>query len=697
MELKDSVTSAAQFFEYQKVDPKKLVQRLYFTKEECDAFDILWRTNPDWVMMKRESLDRWFCKHHDIKTWWKFKDVVLENLHKGVNYKIITKKDPTWSKHSTPKTLLTNNSVMRKFYVFTSDCFLKICTACNVQLIDMYNKVERFREWKAQYDEACDAYTPPQIVGSEAKMDAPIPPAVEDEIKEHEYTVVPNQETNKLVEIIRDKMTNTPVSWSLDQLNRNLNMLVSSLLLDHQKEQFCVNLENIAHIMNARKDVLVRTLIDPTNKFEKKNHYIIVPRRVERGSNSQKVIYMLTSRDALRLCMQTACKNACEVRMFMVDMFNIFKACIMDESNKLINVVREDVKERAGKYTQHDSRLVNVIKERVDITDMEPQRHDLLINMLIASLKADIDDDPFPVSLDDLAVTLSYNHLPNLIKQLKDNFDEKNDYICTVGVSTKRNKDEISHRGGRNKKNILVTNDCAKELCSMRRNNVGKTMYKYFIVMEMLAKDYNRDPDNSVLSFLREEAKVITQEPVNPRLVHVESYKQEALAVRESEGKDVVYIYQIHTNDMSRKSVYTYGITYKFVDRGMQHRARYKCDCTLIKYWITDVPRSILSRFETSIGHFASNIGTRENYMKSRETFVMNEDDTTSLNAIIGFIDDTIPKQIDVNDIDMRKIELEYEDKKSAREYEDKKSTHEYEMMKLKIEMRKLDPEVAKK
>jgi phage anti-repressor protein len=62
--------------------------------------------------------------------------------------------------------------------------------------------------------------------------------------------------------------------------------------------------------------------------------------------------------------------------------------------------------------------------------------------------------------------------------------------------------------GGQNKQNIYISVDRAKDLCMMRRKNtVAISVREYFRLMEKLVKDYLRNPDTSVLSFLREEIK----------------------------------------------------------------------------------------------------------------------------------------------------------------------------------------------
>ena len=60
---------------------------------------------------------------------------------------------------------------------------------------------------------------------------------------------------------------------------------------------------------------LIRTLVDLKNKFDKNSHYITASHIEKQKNTNENVIYMLTARDALRLCIQTACKNACEICM----------------------------------------------------------------------------------------------------------------------------------------------------------------------------------------------------------------------------------------------------------------------------------------------------------------------------------------------------------------------------------------------
>lgn len=681
MELKDSVTSAAQFFGYQKIDPKKLIQRLYFTKEECDAFDILYRTDPKWVMMRKESIERWFCKHHDLMSWPKFQSTVLRNLYDGINYRIIKKKDPTWSKYTTPDTLRTNNNVTRKFYVFTSECFLKICASYRVQLIDMHNKVERFREWKAKYDEVCDAYTPPPIVVSEAKMDAPIPPTIEDEIKEPEYIVVQHQHDLRLVNVIKERIGIT--NMEPQQLNLLINMLIASLKADINDDQFPVSLDDLAVILGYDRTRKLADLLK--GNFDEKTDYIFAARvwaannKVEKshrgGHNKQHI--RVTNDCAKELCSMRRNDVGKTVRKYFLVIEKLAKDYIHNPDNLVLPTIEDEIKEPERVVIKHpeNNKLVEMIRGKITYKcNWSLVEIDIVINFLVNSMVLDHKKEKYPVMLGDLSSMLGYKRKEDSRKLITENFDEKTDYILASGQT------EASH-GGHNKIDIRLTISCAKRACMLSKTKKANDFRMYFIIVEELFKACIMDPTNGLINMVREEVYV----RINPHLDNVYKYIEEGRLGQAYMGKDVIYIFRLHTLDTPDKRIYKYGQTHKFDKRGGEHSARFGCEVTLIKCWTIETPGAQISNFEASIGQFCKRINikhTNEKYMSSNETFSIDESDNESLTSVIRYIDETIPTPI--GNFEMRKMELEYEDKKSTRE-------HEREMMKLQIEMRKLE------
>ena len=83
--------------------------------------------------------------------------------------------------------------------------------------------------------------------------------------------------------------------------------------------------------------------------------------------------------------------------------------------------------------SEKTSKLMTVIRERlINIPDGMNELHlSVLIRMLVTSLEGDVNDNPFPVKLDDLAKTLEYTRSRKLAELIIENFDEKSDYIHT--------------------------------------------------------------------------------------------------------------------------------------------------------------------------------------------------------------------------------------------------------------------------
>ena len=179
---------------------------------------------------------------------------------------------------------------------------------------------------------------------------------------------------------------------------------------------------------------------------------------------------------------------------------------------------------------------------------------------------------------------------------------------------------------------------------------------------------------------------------INTRLQFAERYKYEALQIQKNMGKDVLYIFQLHPEDVCDIRIYKYGITDRLLKRGDEHRKRFKCAVTLEFSITMEVSRTLLTNLEASLGWFTSRIGLREKYMKSNETFIINENDTTSFDEVVSFIHEIIPQDNDMeNELDKKKELKKIEDDKITLEKEKLIHTYTNQIIKLKTELENLE------
>ena len=144
----------------------------------------------------------------------------------------------------------------------------------------------------------------------------------------------------------------TPQGWPSARLENALNLIAVSMVMEEQKELFCVNLRDIAVWLDVRIDNLKTLLLD---KFEQGIDYQIFALKFQgktSGSDSYpkrqrgRVIeedHILTMRASIGLCMVSGSKGGNRVRGMMLDIMDMFKAGIRDPTNKIFNTIRECV------------------------------------------------------------------------------------------------------------------------------------------------------------------------------------------------------------------------------------------------------------------------------------------------------------------------------------------------------------------
>ena len=99
--------------------------------------------------------------------------------------------------------------------------------------------------------------------------------------------------------------------------------------------------------------------------------------------------------------------------------------------------------------------------------------------------------DSHPVDLDDAWQWLGYSTKQKALQTLRSNFEESEDFL------TKRVK---SSTGGRPSELILLTVDCFKSLGMMAGTSQGKSIRKYFLECEKVAKT-KRSPITAIAHY----------------------------------------------------------------------------------------------------------------------------------------------------------------------------------------------------
>lgn len=118
---------------------------------------------------------------------------------------------------------------------------------------------------------------------------------------------------------------------------------------------------------------------------------------------------------------------------------------------KVVNVVDEVPElpeEKEINEVKKDDKIITLIINRMANipNNWDEDKTQRMINMLVMSFQADMNNDQFPIDLDDAANILEYSQPRNLWKIITDNFDEKLDYILTADESAvyKKKVEEVT-------------------------------------------------------------------------------------------------------------------------------------------------------------------------------------------------------------------------------------------------------------
>jgi phage anti-repressor protein len=160
--------------------------------------------------------------------------------------------------------------------------------------------------------------------------------------KDTEIVIQYTEKTNRLTDIIRDKMEYKS-GWTEEDINRALNFLVDSMRMDYNKEQYPIKLDDLSAMLGYAKRDKARDMI--TSNFNENSDYIIsFPAKGSKKSSNNKIDIRLTVSCAKRACMLSKTSKADQFRMYFIMVEDLFKECIRDPS--LMDLIRDDIEER---------------------------------------------------------------------------------------------------------------------------------------------------------------------------------------------------------------------------------------------------------------------------------------------------------------------------------------------------------------
>lgn len=142
-----------------------------------------------------------------------------------------------------------------------------------------------------------------------------------------------NENESKLFNMVRLRMANIPNTWTEEQTERMLNMLVMSFKADMSDEPFPINLKDIAVMLNVNKADLKRLMLSKhksgKNRFEEKTDYLLST-SAEKVNNRPEELVMLTVECSKNLCMLSKSEAGDDIRKYFIMIEQLIKECLRD-------------------------------------------------------------------------------------------------------------------------------------------------------------------------------------------------------------------------------------------------------------------------------------------------------------------------------------------------------------------------------
>lgn len=303
-----------------------------------------------------------------------------------------------------------------------------------------------------------------------------------------------------------------------------------------------------------------------------------------------------------------------------------------------------------------------IVRERLSavLNNWSESRINILVDMLVLSLKSDLNPEPFPIYLDDLAELLEYgqkNHITDLVKKYSEN-----SYWIRSFRRRKEQKEDTKSSISRSKDHIYISVDLAKKICMRRNNNsIGELMFDYFLLMEKLVKDYLRNPDTSVLSFLREEIK--SREP--GLLEQHSQQKVIEMQLQNKFAKQTVF-YFVKIGEMDGGVVYKPGLAADITERLVLHRRSFGNQIVLLDCLsLSHLDYRMTKDFDTRVKAYFQSMNIMypipmadKKDKKSSETIMLR--DRLDIAKIISFVKIMIPDATINIELEKYKLELAF-------------------------------------
>jgi phage anti-repressor protein len=291
------------------------------------------------------------------------------------------------------------------------------------------------------------------------------------------------------------------------------------------------------------------------------------------------------------------------------------------------------------------SPLVQQIKQRITYDSKWSQSQiDETVSYLVRSLSIDDSKEKYPIKLDDIAKLLEYKTFQGLEVLLLEHFKDKIDYSL---LTLKQRIIGKVKKGGRSKKNYVLTAACAKQLCMMSNTKKAKGFRMYFIIIADLLKDIIKDSENKLVEVVRTTIadNIAGNKKQEPSLIQkFEEIKLEVDLEYEYKDKSVIYFHKL--NSESEYDIYKWGITYRIEQRGGEHKKRFG-NTTLID--VIDIDHLTYKQgfnLETSIRTICKKLGIYFPYENSNETLRVKK--TDNVNVVIDYVKEQSKKLINM-------------------------------------------------
>jgi phage anti-repressor protein len=152
---------------------------------------------------------------------------------------------------------------------------------------------------------------------------------------------------NPLIKKIKQMITYDS-KWTPQQVDETVSYLVQSLMVDTSKERYPIKLDEITELLEYTRLQGIELLL--LENFKKDLDYSLLTsngeqnkiKKVGSGGHNKKN-YVLTITCAKQLCMLSSTKKAKSFRMYFIIIEDLLKKIIKDDSNKLVNNVRQNI------------------------------------------------------------------------------------------------------------------------------------------------------------------------------------------------------------------------------------------------------------------------------------------------------------------------------------------------------------------